>query len=193
MSASTPKDPSSRLLRDLTHSLPMALLRTREAVVQRFRTVLSRHGLTEQQWRILRALDGHEGLEISQLAEQCRILLPSMTGILRRMEQRGLVRRYANQADGRSIRVRLTETAQALVEEIKPEVVGVYAEIERILGQRKLEQLYALLEELEAGLLEGGRAAPRLSRTVRRRPRAGLFYCKPQTPRAASRTGECLP
>ena len=155
MSLPAPKDPSNRLLRDLTHSLPMALLRTREAVVQRFRTVLSRHGLTEQQWRILRALDGHEGLEISLLAEQCRILLPSMTGILRRMEQRGLVRRYANQADGRSIRVRLTETAQALVEEIKPEVVGVYAEIERILGKRKLEQLYALLEELEAGLLEG--------------------------------------
>jgi DNA-binding MarR family transcriptional regulator len=78
-----------------------------------------------------------------------------MTGILRRMEQRGLVRRYANQADGRSILVCLTEAAQALVEQIKPEVVGVYAEIERILGKRKLEQLYALLEELEAGLLKG--------------------------------------
>lgn len=149
------KDPSARLLRDFTHSLPMALLRTREAVVQRFRTVLSRHGLTEQQWRILRALDGQEGQEISLLAEQCRILLPSMTGILRRMEQRGLVRRYANHADGRSILVCLTEAAQAVVEQIKPEVVQVYAEIERILGQRKLEQLYALLGELEAGLLEG--------------------------------------
>lgn len=155
MSLPAPKDPSARLLRDFTHSLPMALLRTREAVVQRFRTVLSRHGLTEQQWRILRALDGHDGLEMTQLADQCRILLPSMTGILRRMEQRGLVRRFANQADGRSVLVRLTEAAQALVEKIKPEVVEVYAEIERILGKRKLEQLYALLEELEAGLLRG--------------------------------------
>jgi homoprotocatechuate degradation regulator HpaR len=130
----------------------MALLRTREAVVHRFREVLSRHGLTEQQWRILRALEGREGLEVSQLAEQCRILLPSMTGILRRMEQRGLVRRSANRADGRSILVALTEESQALVEEIKPEIVAVYAEIEQILGKRKLEQLYALLEELESGL-----------------------------------------
>jgi len=40
-------------------------------------------------------------------------------------------------------------------EQIKPEVVEVYKEIERILGRHKLEQLYALLEELEAGLLEG--------------------------------------
>jgi homoprotocatechuate degradation regulator HpaR len=157
MSTTLPQDPSTRLLRDLTHSLPMALLRTREAVVQRFRSVLSRHGLTEQQWRILRALDGRDGLEVSLLAEQCRILLPSMTGILKRMESRGLVRRDANQADGRSTLVRLTEASQALVEGIKPEVVEVYEEIERILGKRKLEQLYALLEELEAGLLEGQR------------------------------------
>jgi homoprotocatechuate degradation regulator HpaR len=157
MATTLPPDPSTLLLRDLTHSLPMALLRTREAVVQRFRTVLSRHGLTEQQWRILRALDGRDGLEVSLLAEQCRILLPSMTGILKRMESRGLVRRDANQADGRSTLVRLTEASQALVERIKPEVVEVYKEIERILGKRKLEQLYALLEELEAGLLEGQR------------------------------------
>jgi len=155
MATTLPPDPSTRLLRDLTHSLPMALLRTREAVVQRFRSVLSRHGLTEQQWRVLRALDGRDGLEVSLLAEQCRILLPSMTGILKRMESRGLVRRDANQADGRSTLVRLTEASQALLERIKPEVVEVYEEIERILGKRKLEQLYALLEELEAGLLEG--------------------------------------
>ncbi|RIH87128.1 Transcriptional regulator SlyA [Meiothermus luteus] len=146
---------ASRLLRDLTHSLPMALLRTREAVVQRFRQVLSRYGLTEQQWRVLRALDGQKGLEVSALAEQCRILLPSMTGILKRMEGRGLVRREANRADGRSTRVALTEKAQALVERIKPEVVAVYAEIEGILGQEKLELLYALLEELEQGLARG--------------------------------------
>lgn len=152
MASALPQDPATRLLRDLTHSLPMALLRTREAVVQRFRGVLSRHGLTEQQWRILRALDGQEGLEISLLAEQCRILLPSMTGILKRMEQRGLVRRNANQADGRSILVSLTADSKGLVERIKPDVVEVYAEIERILGKRKLEQLYALLEELESGL-----------------------------------------
>ncbi|RDI94901.1 homoprotocatechuate degradation operon regulator HpaR [Meiothermus sp. QL-1] len=147
---------AARLLRDLTHSLPMALLRTREAVVQRFRKVLSRHRLTEQQWRVMRALDGKEGLEISLLAEQCRILLPSMSGILRRMEQRGLVQRRANQADGRSVCVALTPAAQALVERIKPEVVAVYAEIEQLLGKEKLELLYALLEELEQGLSQGG-------------------------------------
>jgi len=152
MPTAFPKEPSSLLLRDLARSLPMALLRTREAVVQRFRAVLSRHGLTEQQWRILRALDGPESLEITLLAEQCQILLPSMTGILKRMESRELIKRKANRADGRSILVALTDDAKALVEQIRPEIVEVYAEVEQILGKRKLEQLYALLEELEESL-----------------------------------------
>ncbi len=161
MSTSFPDEVSRRLLRDLAHSLPMALLRTREVVVQRFREVLSRYGLTEQQWRILRALDGQEGLEISLLAEECRILLPSMTGILKRMEARGLILRQASLADGRKVRVTLTEEAKALVAQIKPEVVQVYMEIERILGRDKLEQLYALLEELERGLGSPTAQAPR--------------------------------
>jgi len=146
------KDLSNRLLPDLTHSLPMALLRTREVVVQRFRAVLSEHDLTEQQWRILRALDDQDGLEISLLAERCQILLPSMTGILKRMQVRGLLRRKANRADGRSILIALTPGSKSLIEQIKPQILGVYIEIEQILGKEKLEQLYRLLEWLEAGL-----------------------------------------
>jgi len=130
----------------------MALLRTREVVVQRFRAVLSEHDLTEQQWRILRALDDQDGLEISLLAERCQILLPSMTGILKRMQVRGLLRRKANRADGRSILIALTPGSKSLIEQIKPQILGVYIEIEQILGKEKLEQLYRLLEWLEAGL-----------------------------------------
>jgi homoprotocatechuate degradation regulator HpaR len=152
MPTTLPHEPACLLLRDLTHSLPMVLLRTRERVVQRFRAVLSRHGLTEQQWRILRALDGRDGMEISLLAAQCQILVPSMSVILQRMESRGLIKRNANPADGRRILIAPTGQATALVEQIKPEILEVYREIERILGKRKLEQLYALLEELEEGL-----------------------------------------
>src|SRR5208283_3623306 len=43
-------------MREFSRSLPMSLLRAREAVMRHFRPSLRRHGLTEQQWRILRAL-----------------------------------------------------------------------------------------------------------------------------------------
>lgn len=144
--------PKNHLLRDLTHSLPMSLLRTREAVVQRFREVLSQHDLTEQQWRVLRALDGQDPLETSLLAEQCQILLPSILGIVKRLEARNLLSRMVSAKDGRITLVSLTPGSRVLIDQIKPEIVEVYAQIEGILGKKKLEQLYGLLEELEDGL-----------------------------------------
>lgn len=146
---------SHPLLRDLSHSLPMALLRTREAVLGRFRAVLAEYDLTEQQWRVLRALDEQDGLEISLLAETCWISPPSMSGILKRLEARELVARTANAADGRSTLIGLTRGSKALIRQIKPRVLGVYADIGRVLGEEGLERLYALLEALEAGLGKG--------------------------------------
>ena len=48
-------------LRPFTHSLPMALLRAREATMRWFRPHLAAHGLTEQRWRVLRALTSADG------------------------------------------------------------------------------------------------------------------------------------
>ena len=55
-------------MRDFSRSLPMSLLRAREAVMRQFRPALRQHGLTEQQWRILRALAAVETIEATELA-----------------------------------------------------------------------------------------------------------------------------
>ena len=52
-------------MRDFSQSLPMALLRAREAVMRQFRPILRQHGLTEQQWRILRALAAVDAIEVN--------------------------------------------------------------------------------------------------------------------------------
>lgn len=130
----------------------MALLRSREAVIQRFRAVLSGYDLTEQQWRILRALDGQDLLEIAVLAEKCQISLPSISGILKRLESRGLIERRSSPSDGRVTQVILTSNSKALIVQIKPEILNVYAQVEALLGPEKLAQLYSLLETLEGSL-----------------------------------------
>ena len=43
-------------MRSFGQSLPMELLKAREAAMARFRPMLRGHGLTEQQWRCLRVL-----------------------------------------------------------------------------------------------------------------------------------------
>ena len=55
-------------MREFSRSLPMSLLRAREAVMRQFRPSLRHHGLTEQQWRILRALAAVETIEVTELA-----------------------------------------------------------------------------------------------------------------------------
>ena len=67
---------------DFEHSLPMMLLRAREAVMGRFRPMLRKFNLTEQQWRIIRALSEVEEQDASDLAEVSYILAPSLTRIL---------------------------------------------------------------------------------------------------------------
>ena len=60
----------------------MALLRTREAVMWLFRPGLRSRGVTEQQWRILRALAHAGPLEVTELADATFLLGPSLSRIL---------------------------------------------------------------------------------------------------------------
>src|SRR3954469_15725549 len=94
--------PSSRRqvpMRDFSRSLPMSLLRAREAVMRQFRPSLRQHGLTEQQWRILRALAAVDAVEVTELAHVAFLLGPSLSRILRDLEARGLIERNVAKAD----------------------------------------------------------------------------------------------
>jgi len=78
-------------MRDFSRSLPMSLLRAREAVMRQFRPSLRNHGLTEQQWRILRALTTVDAIEVTELARVAFLLGPSLSRILRDLEARDLI------------------------------------------------------------------------------------------------------
>src|SRR4030081_2157398 len=90
-------------MREFSRSLPMSLLRAREAVMRHFRPSLRDHGLTEQQWRILRALASIDAIEVTELARVAFLLGPSLSRILRDLEARRLIERRAAKADLRQI------------------------------------------------------------------------------------------
>src|SRR3979411_2802553 len=86
-------------MRDFSRSLPMSLLRARESVMRHFRPSLRAHGLTEQQWRILRALASIDAIEVTELAHVAFLLGPSLSRILRDLEARHLIERRVAKAD----------------------------------------------------------------------------------------------
>ncbi len=143
-------------LRAYSRSLPMALLRAREAVMQQFRPNLRRHGVTEQQWRVLRALQSRGGLEVTELARATCLLPPSLSRILRDLEARRLVVRRPVDNDLRRSRISIAPDGIALIEEVAPDSEAIYAEITRRFGALRLAELQGLLATLEAALAEMG-------------------------------------
>src|SRR5215208_6989413 len=100
--------PQTGRMRPFERSLPMALLRAREAVMRGFRRVLREHGLNEQEWRIIRALMEVDQIEIGELAESVFILKPSATRTIKNLQARNIVTRTRSSADQRRAFISLT-------------------------------------------------------------------------------------
>ncbi|MEO6339348.1 MAG: homoprotocatechuate degradation operon regulator HpaR [Caulobacteraceae bacterium] len=140
-------------LRDFSQSLPMALLRAREAVMARFRPNLRLHNVTEQQWRVLRALAAAaDEVETTRLADMVMLLPPSLSRILKDLIARDLIARRTPETDLRRSLVSLSPTGEALIAKASPSSEAIYAEIESLYGTEALADLRALLTRLETVL-----------------------------------------
>src|ERR1700759_672316 len=147
--------------RNFSRSLPMSLLRAREAGMRQFRPSLRRHDLTEQQWRILRALSPTDAIEVTELARTAFLLGPSLSRILRDLEARKLIERKTAKTDLRRGVVSISDKGVKLMEVVAPSSEAIYADITRRYGAKKLAELQDMLGALEAslaGLGSGGEA-----------------------------------
>ena len=131
-------------------NLPRLLLQARESLMVRTRPSLREHGLSDQQWRVLRVLGEHGTVETGRVAREAYILGPSLTGVLARMERDGLVRRERDPGDQRRTVVEATAKGLKMVERLSRTVEGHYQWLEKSLGKQKLAQLYGLLDALIA-------------------------------------------
>lgn len=143
------------LMRPFDQSLPMALLRARETAMRRFRPLLAAHDLTEQQWRVLRALTATAGsVEPTVLAEQTFLLAPSLSRILSNLEDRGLIERSVAAHDQRRSLIELSADGRSLVLTVAPSSESAYRRIEQQFGSGRLQHLLDELHdfaELDSG------------------------------------------
>jgi homoprotocatechuate degradation regulator HpaR len=149
-------------MRDFSRSLPMSLLRAREVVMKQFRPSLRHHGLTEQQWRILRALAAVDAIEVTELARVAFLLGPSLSRILRDLETRQLIERRTAKADLRRGVVSISQKGLKLIELVAPTSEAIYAAITQRYGAGRLAELQDMLAALVDSLatLEAPDEAP---------------------------------
>ncbi len=135
-------------MRQFNRSLPMTLLKAREVVMRKFTPHLRAHGLSPQQWRVLRALEEVEELDATEISDRCTLLMPSLSRILQNLEGRGLIKRVTSPEDQRRSLVSITASGHALFDKIAPLSEERYHFITEKFGYGKLELLYELLDEL---------------------------------------------
>ncbi|MBS4084220.1 MAG: homoprotocatechuate degradation operon regulator HpaR [Rhizobiales bacterium] len=137
---------SAQAMRPFARSLPMQLLRAREVLMQEFRPHLRKQGLSEQQWRVLRALAEAGSMDINALGEMCQIHPASLSRMLPNLEDDGRIERRASPDDQRYVIVSITAKGKSLFQRMARESEQIYASIERRIGSKELKLLYELLD-----------------------------------------------
>lgn len=123
-----------------------------------FRPILAAHDVSEQQWRVIRVLAEEGTLDASEVAEKAFILAPSLTRMIRSLEERGFITRRKDKADGRRVLLDLAPAGRAVIDAVMPHSLRAYAEIDARFGVAQRKKLLELLGELAT--LKAGERPP---------------------------------
>src|SRR3954463_7306211 len=80
-------------------------------------------GLTHAQFDIVATLGNTAGMSYKELGERTLITKGTLTGVIERLEQKGLVERERSSEDKRSFFVRLTAQGEQVFRDVFPQVV----------------------------------------------------------------------
>jgi homoprotocatechuate degradation regulator HpaR len=126
-------------------------MRSREKVMAPIRDMLRASGLTEQQWRVLRILSEFGPQDLTEIARQACLLMPSLSRIIRSLAQNGLVIRASDTKDRRRQTVVISPVGQHLIDDNLVQATQIAANYRNQLGAERYELLLDLLTELEQG------------------------------------------
>ncbi|EEB71430.1 transcriptional regulator, MarR family [Ruegeria sp. R11] len=112
------------------------------------RALLSDADLTEQQWRVLRVVQESGDIDPTQISEQACLLLPSLTRILQKLEDKGLIQREKDQMDRRRQIVRITPAGEQIIDDNLEASLAVIENTRTKMGPERYEALLDLLNEL---------------------------------------------
>lgn len=146
-----------------TQEAAVSLMRTADLVRRSIASVVEPHGLTPQQYNVLRILRGagEHGLPTLEIAERMIEQTPGITRLIDRLEVKQLVSRERSVTDRRQVFCRITRGGLALLAQLDEPIVEAEKEALGVLSERQLAQLLSLLDRTRNGLhaaLESRRA-----------------------------------
>lgn len=109
-------------------------------------------GITALQWRLITYLKRHEGIRQGPLAELIEVEPITLSRMVDRLVEAGLLERRADPADRRAWQLHLTARAADLLDGIRPAVEALNEESLEGLSAAERDQLVDLVERVRANL-----------------------------------------
>ncbi len=130
----------------------VGLLRTAEAVKRSLAHVIEPHGITPQQYNVLRILRGAgaDGLPTLTIGERMIEQTPGVTRLVDRLERKGLVARTPCPKDRRRVFCRITAKGLDLLKELDDPVNRWDAQAVSVLPASDLDSFITLLDRVRA-------------------------------------------
>jgi DNA-binding MarR family transcriptional regulator len=139
-----------RRFKSLADEAVVSLMVAADHIDQAVAPIWDRHGITADQYNVLRILRGvyPGGHPRNEVARRMIHRAPDVTRMLDRLVRRGLVARLRNADDRRESLATITKAGLALLDRIDPEVQAVQKAITAALSEPKLRQLARLCDAL---------------------------------------------
>ena len=130
--------------------LTTAVLRTADALHRRVAAALAPHGITSQQYNVLRILRGVHPEPLPTLEIGARMIeqTPGITRLLDRLEAAGLVRRERGGDDRRRVDCRITAAGRTLLARTDGPIDEINRQAVRTLGAAERRSLLQMLRQM---------------------------------------------
>jgi DNA-binding MarR family transcriptional regulator len=127
------------------------LQRTADHIQIAFTRLFREHGITSQQYNVLRILRGAgEPLPILEIGDRMVTVVPAITGLIDRLEKQGLVRRTRSEEDRRVVSVTILGKGLQLVGDLDKPLAKLNKQLLDHMEEGELKNLIALLEKMRA-------------------------------------------
>lgn len=133
---------------ELEQCLNFVLTKAQHNVHQTFKAELAPHGVTPGQYAVLRCLWDENGITARRLAERLYLDGSTITGLLDRMEQRGLIVKLVDPKDRRALQVILTDTGRELQEPLSQAIINANKKALLSIDEKQAELLKQLLQNV---------------------------------------------
>lgn len=111
------------------------------------------YGLTHAQFDIIATLGNTSGMNYKELGERTLITKGTLTGVIERLELKGLVLRERSLDDKRSYFVRLTDSGDAVFRDVFPKVVDHGKQLFAGFSDAEFDEVDSALRKLRERIL----------------------------------------